>query len=68
MEQVIADKQGMVEGLAYDRKHETLYWTCNSDSSISRALLNSNNITVEKVVRLTSEDKPRGIALDPCDS
>lgn len=67
-QQVIADKQGMVEGLAYDSQHETLYWTCNSDSSISKALVNSNNMTVEKVVRLTTEDKPRGIALDPCDS
>lgn len=66
--QVIADKQGMVEGLAFDGQTDTLYWTCNSDSSISKAVISTGNATVEKVVRLTPEDKPRGIALDPCDS
>lgn len=66
--QVIAEKQGMVEGLAYDSMDDTLYWTCNSDSTISKTLLSRPNMTVEKVVRLTTEDKPRGIALDPCDS
>lgn len=58
----------MVEGLAYDSKDDSLYWTCNSDSTISKAVLSHKNTTVEKVVRLTTEDKPRGIALDPCDS
>ena len=58
----------MVEGLAYDSKDDTLYWTCNSDSTISKAILSNKNTTVQKVVRLTPEDKPRGIALDPCDS
>ncbi|KAI9558491.1 hypothetical protein GHT06_015278 [Daphnia sinensis] len=65
---VIAEKQGMVEGLAYDSKDDSLYWTCNSDSTISKAVLSQKNATVQKVVRLTTEDKPRGIALDPCDS
>lgn len=58
----------MVEGLAYDSQQNTLYWTCNSDSTISKNLLSEANSTVQKVVRLTTEDKPRGIALDPCDS
>lgn len=58
----------MVEGLAYDSMSDTLYWTCNSDSTISKISPNQRNATVQKVVRLTAEDKPRGIALDPCDS
>lgn len=58
----------MVEGLAFDSDHNSLYWTCNSDSTISKAVLNQVNVTVQKVVRLTAEDKPRGIALDACDS
>lgn len=58
----------MVEGLAYDSHNNVLYWTCNSDSTISKSILGQMNSTVQKVVRLTTEDKPRGIALDTCDS
>jgi len=58
----------MVEGLAFDSQHNALYWTCNSDSTISKAVLSGPNAPVQKVVRLTTEDKPRGIALDHCDS
>jgi hypothetical protein len=58
----------MVEGLAYDSVHDSLYWTCNSDSTISKMLVSDPNTTVTKVVRLASEDKPRGIALDTCDA
>ena len=66
--QVLAEKQGMVEGLAFDSEHDNLYWTCNSDSSISRIdLKEKTNVTVHKVVRLAPDDKPRGIALDSCD-
>lgn len=68
MWQALAEKQGMVEGLAYDSVHDALYWTCNSDSTINKMLLGHANSSVVKVVRLTSEDKPRGISLDPCDT
>ena len=59
----------MVEGLAFDYVHNFLYWTCNSDSSINKMDVHSLETTtaVTRVLRLAPDDKPRGIALDPCD-
>ena len=66
--QVLAEKQGMVEGLAYDGSHDTLYWTCHSDPTINKMALADANASVVEVVRLPADDKPRGIALDSCDA
>ncbi|XP_060522093.1 prolow-density lipoprotein receptor-related protein 1 isoform X3 [Cylas formicarius] len=65
----VVEKQGSVEGLAYEQLHHALYWTCNNAATISRInLTHSNNVvnTVEMVVKLRVQDKPRGIAVDSC--
>ena len=67
-QQVLVERQGAVEGLAYDFVEQHLYWTSNSDASISRLLLRTlpANGTVEKLLKLQVADKPRGIAVDAC--
>lgn len=76
---VLVEKQSLVEGIAFTDNQ--LYWTNIHDNSISR--LNTTSVgerlptcrngickpaTVEKLIKLTSEDKPRGIAVDSCTS
>ncbi|KAF5306597.1 hypothetical protein FQR65_LT18530 [Abscondita terminalis] len=66
---LIVDRQGSVEGLAFEQLHKALYWTCNNDATISRINLtnfNSNRSEVEAIIKLRSQDKPRGIAVDSC--
>uniref|UniRef100_A0AAR5Q0J0 EGF-like domain-containing protein n=1 Tax=Dendroctonus ponderosae TaxID=77166 RepID=A0AAR5Q0J0_DENPD len=66
---IIVEKQGSVEGLAYEQLGNALYWTCNNDATINRVNLTDqiyNSSAVESVVRLRSQDKPRGIAVDSC--
>lgn len=76
---VLVEKQSMVEGIAFENNQ--LYWTSIQDNSISRLNISSSGIlekschesgcstaTVEKLVRLGVDDKPRGIALDACTS
>ncbi|GFY45676.1 low-density lipoprotein receptor-related protein 1 [Trichonephila inaurata madagascariensis] len=65
---VIVEKQGSVEGLAYDPIHKDLYWTSHSNSSLSRISLASFNATPEVIIQLGDEDKPRGIDVDSCAS
>jgi len=60
-------KQGSVEGIAYDSHNKELFWTSNSDASISRMNFQHNR-RYRKIVKLTSEDKLRGIAVDGCQS
>lgn len=74
---VLVDKQSFVEGVAYESNQ--LYWTSMQDNSISRLKTSSDGVLertcnetgctaakVEKLVKLTPEDKPRGIAVDTC--
>lgn len=70
---VIVNKQVSVEGLAFDEVSKFLFWTSNHDASIRK--INVQNLTgnthnntnaVEIVVKLKIEDKPRGIAVEPC--
>ncbi|KAG1687419.1 Prolow-density lipoprotein receptor-related protein 1 [Nymphon striatum] len=58
----------LVEGLAYDPVYRVLYWTSNRDASISRLsmLFKLHEPRNEKLVQLSSDDKPRGIAVDGC--
>lgn len=72
--QTIVNQQLSVEGLAYEALTDQLFWTTNSDSSI-RALdlkvagsdLANNTKLVRQVIKLMSrQDKPRGIAVEPC--
>jgi low-density lipoprotein receptor-related protein 1 (alpha-2-macroglobulin receptor) len=65
---VVAEKQGSVEGLYFEASHSDLYWTCSNDASINRVNPYDQSAKVEKIVKLTSNDKPRGISVDPCDS
>lgn len=65
---VIAEKQGSVEGLYYEAAHSDLYWTCSNDASINRINPYQPGAKVEKILKLSSNDKPRGVAVDPCDS
>ncbi|KAJ8870466.1 hypothetical protein PR048_029488 [Dryococelus australis] len=60
--------QGSVEGLAYESVHNVLYWTCNNDALINSINLTSNTSEVKTIVKLGSNDKPRGIEVDSCDS
>nr|XP_008195317.2 PREDICTED: LOW QUALITY PROTEIN: prolow-density lipoprotein receptor-related protein 1 [Tribolium castaneum] len=66
---IIVEGQGSVEGLAYEQVHNMLYWTCNNHATINRVNLTdqmTNSSQVEQIVRLRSQDKPRGIAVDSC--
>jgi hypothetical protein len=76
---ILVEKQYMVEGIAFENNQ--LYWTSIQDNSISRLNISSSgaldkhcdstgckSATIEKLVKLGSEDKPRGIALDTCTS
>ena len=68
---IIVAKQGSIEGLAFEQLHNALYWTCNNDATINRVNLTDQGITastVEVVVYLKNQDKPRGIAVDSCGS
>lgn len=60
--------QGSVEGIAYEQVQNMLYWTCNNDASINRINLSgrTNSTLPETVIRLSAQDKPRGIAVDSC--
>ncbi|KAJ8961610.1 hypothetical protein NQ314_005912 [Rhamnusium bicolor] len=67
----LVERQGSVEGLAYEQVHNSLYWTCNNDATINRVNLTEtmvNSSVVETIVRLRLQDKPRGIAVDSCGS
>ncbi|CAL4168163.1 unnamed protein product, partial [Meganyctiphanes norvegica] len=63
---VLAERQGSVEGLAFEEKSRDLYWTCQSDATINRLSLVVPDKRIEKIVRLSPDDKPRGIAVDSC--
>lgn len=68
---ILVDKQGAVEGIAYDPLNDEIYWTSNSDASINRFRIKGpprGNRSVEKIIKLTNQDKPRGIAIDSCRS
>lgn len=60
-----------MEGLAYEQLGKALYWTCNNKATINRVNLTDrvrNASHVEVIVNLRSQDKPRGIGVDSCES
>lgn len=60
---------GSVEGLAYHRAWDTLYWTSSTTSTISRHTLDQGRAGAfarEAVVALSEEDHPHVLALDEC--
>ena len=60
---------GSVEGIAYDSLHRTIYFTSQSNPSINRVevLENGQKGSPEIILNLNKFDKPRGIAVDPCE-
>lgn len=70
---ILVSKQVSVEGLSYDSMSRSLFWTSNGDASI-RAIdttklnenFESNSNLVRQVIQLGTNDKPRGIAVEPC--
>ncbi|XP_029850375.2 prolow-density lipoprotein receptor-related protein 1 [Ixodes scapularis] len=63
---VLVQKQGSVEGLAYEPVQNELYWTSHRDASVGRVSLSDPGATPEKIVKLGPEDKPRGIVVSSC--
>lgn len=61
-----------VEGLAYDPVDKMLLWTDGFNRSIRRVQIDHDGIHVEEnaavevVHFLNSEEKPRGLVVDPC--
>ncbi|TKS67473.1 Prolow-density lipoprotein receptor-related protein 1 [Collichthys lucidus] len=66
---VIAENVGSVEGLAYHRAWDTLYWTSSTTSTITRQTLDQKRVGAfarQAVVTLSEEDHPHVLALDEC--
>uniref|UniRef100_A0A672Z036 EGF-like domain-containing protein n=1 Tax=Sphaeramia orbicularis TaxID=375764 RepID=A0A672Z036_9TELE len=66
---IIAENVGSVEGLAYHRAWDTLYWTSSTTSTITRHTLDSSRVGAfsrEAVVTLSEDDHPHVLALDEC--
>ncbi|XP_048876028.1 low-density lipoprotein receptor-related protein 1B-like isoform X1 [Brienomyrus brachyistius] len=66
---VIVENVGSVEGLAYHRPWDTLYWTSSTSSTISRHTIDQSRpgaFTREVVVRMSEEDHPHVLVLDVC--
>lgn len=60
---------GSVEGLAYHRGWDTLYWTSSTTSTITRQALDQKQVGAfsrQAVVTLSEEDHPHVLALDEC--
>ncbi|XP_072105063.1 low-density lipoprotein receptor-related protein 1-like [Mobula birostris] len=65
----IVDNVGSVEGLAYHRAWDTLYWTSYTTSTISRHSVDQSRpgaFDRETVVTMSGEDHPRAFVLDEC--
>ncbi|XP_063629184.1 prolow-density lipoprotein receptor-related protein 1-like [Cydia splendana] len=69
-------KMGAVEGMVFESRTRTLYWTCNSaavrrvhiPSLDARADNQSSQALVRTVIQLSPGDRPRGIDVDSCES
>ena len=60
---------GSVEGLAYHRAWDTLFWTSSTTSTITRQTLDQTRVGAferQAVVTLSEEDHPHVLALDEC--
>ncbi|XP_028834761.1 low-density lipoprotein receptor-related protein 1B-like isoform X2 [Denticeps clupeoides] len=66
---IIVENVGSVEGLAYHRAWDTLYWTSSTTSSISRHTIDPGRHVAfqrEPVVTMAEEDHPHVLALEEC--
>lgn len=60
---------GSVEGLAYHRAWDTLYWTSYTTSTITRHTVDQSRWGAydrDTVVTMSSDDHPRAFVLDEC--
>ncbi|MGH0120697.1 UNVERIFIED_CONTAM: hypothetical protein FKN15_035083 [Acipenser sinensis] len=60
---------GSVEGLAYHRAWDTLYWTSSTTSTITRHTIDLTRpgaFSREAVITMSEEDHPHVLALDEC--
>lgn len=60
---------GSVEGLAYHRAWDTVYWTSSTTSSISRHTVDQSRPGAyrrQPVVTMSEDDHPHVLALDEC--
>lgn len=60
---------GSVEGLAYHRAWDTIYWTSSTTSSISRYTVDQSRqgaFTRQAVVTMSEDDHPHVLSLDEC--
>uniref|UniRef100_A0A2K5KTH0 LDL receptor related protein 1B n=1 Tax=Cercocebus atys TaxID=9531 RepID=A0A2K5KTH0_CERAT len=67
--QVIVENVGSVEGLAYHRAWDTLYWTSSTTSSITRHTVDQTRpgaFDREAVITMSEDDHPHVLALDEC--
>uniref|UniRef100_A0A4W3IBD4 LDL receptor related protein 1B n=1 Tax=Callorhinchus milii TaxID=7868 RepID=A0A4W3IBD4_CALMI len=67
--EVIVENVGSVEGLAYHKAWDTLYWTSSTTSTITRHTIDQNRFGAfsrEIIVAMSSEDHPHVLALDEC--
>ncbi|XP_021325253.1 low-density lipoprotein receptor-related protein 1B isoform X1 [Danio rerio] len=66
---IIAENVGSVEGLAYHRGWDVLYWTSSTTASITRHHIDqsrTNAFDRDTVVSLSEEDHPHVLTLDEC--
>lgn len=60
---------GSVEGLAYHRAWDTLYWTSSTTSSITRHTVDQSRrgaFNREAVISMSEDDHPHVLTLDEC--
>lgn len=60
---------GSVEGLAYHRGWDTLYWTSYTTSTITRHTVDQTRpgaFERETVITMSGDDHPRAFVLDEC--
>ncbi|XP_076159537.1 low-density lipoprotein receptor-related protein 1B-like [Alosa pseudoharengus] len=66
---IIVENVGSVEGLAYHRGWDTLYWTSSTSATISRHTIEPGTHAAfnrEPVVIMAEDDHPHVLALDEC--
>ncbi|XP_028847177.1 LOW QUALITY PROTEIN: low-density lipoprotein receptor-related protein 1B-like [Denticeps clupeoides] len=66
---IVVENVGSVEGLAYHRGWDTLYWTSSTTSSIYRHTVDqghSGAFNREAVVTMSEDDHPHVLSLDEC--
>uniref|UniRef100_A0A8C9TUU4 Low density lipoprotein receptor-related protein 1Ba n=1 Tax=Scleropages formosus TaxID=113540 RepID=A0A8C9TUU4_SCLFO len=66
---IIVENVGSVEGLAYHRAWDALYWTSSTTSTICRHTIDQRRpgaFSREAVVSMSEEDHPHVLALDEC--